>query len=367
MSIESIYNQILASNDKINYILTKNKRCPLRLKLCLYAFAEKLSASKARELLKQYGCEQLYVRNFHDATLTYALVRGLEFEEWLELDRNMSVSIQHEVDILTNQSRKRISSGKLGEYLQSFRSYDEQGNTHTMKYTEFIGSEIMKFAEDKSATYSLRVFAEKYNDLFVENRLRCLRFLLTAFNEYIVYMREKYPIDNDNIFVISNPDNIDLNQVVQKLDLFYYGMVSIYNSDAQDFDKHFREALTSIFIGKSDASRKLFIALIVFFYKSIAKPFVVNDINNMLDISGYNLLDEVGTGTDEDSFDYFILEMIESGDTPEEKAALEKLAVKLAGENGDNKIASDTIFDNMISNRPTTNGLTDRAIGVSQN
>ena len=65
----------------------KMKKIPLRYRLIAVGFVSHMSLEQLETKLKENGCEQLYARNFIEASLIYAFSRGLSYDQWIHLEK----------------------------------------------------------------------------------------------------------------------------------------------------------------------------------------------------------------------------------------------------------------------------------------
>lgn len=65
----------------------KMKKIPLRYRLIAVGFVSHMSLEQLETKLKENGCEQLYARNFIEASLLYAFSRGLSYDQWIHLEK----------------------------------------------------------------------------------------------------------------------------------------------------------------------------------------------------------------------------------------------------------------------------------------
>ena len=64
----------------------KIKNRPLRYRLIALGFVTHMTLEQLDKKLQENGCEQLYARNFIEATLIYAFSNKMTYQEWKELE-----------------------------------------------------------------------------------------------------------------------------------------------------------------------------------------------------------------------------------------------------------------------------------------
>lgn len=121
----------------------KMKKIPLRYRLIAVGFVSHMSLEALETKLKENGCEQLYARNFIEASLIYAFSKGLSYEQWIRLEKLAEERIN---DAETEKgwfSGSVVTYSELKEYVRS--NSDIQGVTlKTQKITKRLSDEISK-------------------------------------------------------------------------------------------------------------------------------------------------------------------------------------------------------------------------------
>ena len=94
----------------------KAKIIPLRYRLIAIGFVSHMTLDELDSKLKENGCEQLYARNQVEATLIYAFLKGLSYEEWLNLERICREMNDDRTDMWFNSST--VTYRELREYVR---------------------------------------------------------------------------------------------------------------------------------------------------------------------------------------------------------------------------------------------------------
>ena len=96
----------------------KMKKIPLRYRLIAVGFVSHMSLEQLETKLKENGCEQLYARNFIEASLIYAFSRGLSYDQWIHLEKLAEEKINNgAADNWFNGST--VTYRELKEYVKS--------------------------------------------------------------------------------------------------------------------------------------------------------------------------------------------------------------------------------------------------------
>lgn len=104
----------------------------VRYRIIALGFVKKMSLEELNEKLTEQGCPRLYSRNFWEATLIYAFLRGLSWQEWKKVLKECGDLYQE------NQGggyfqEKRITYGELERYITE----------NSMLEGEYMGTAMM--------------------------------------------------------------------------------------------------------------------------------------------------------------------------------------------------------------------------------
>ena len=61
------------------------KNISVRYRIIALGFVKRMSLEELNEKLTEQGCPKLYSRNFWEATLIYAFLNGLSWQEWKQV------------------------------------------------------------------------------------------------------------------------------------------------------------------------------------------------------------------------------------------------------------------------------------------
>lgn len=162
----------------------KIKNRPLRYRLIALGFVTHMSLEQLDQKLQENGCEQLYARNFIEATLIYAFSKKLSYQEWKELEEfcEKNIIADSRLDPWFNESTIRYSD--LKRYLES--NSEINGNelrtlslTHKMReQIENEGSkeQFIRFMECnledfRSVREKARYYYCKYLNFYIEEKI----------------------------------------------------------------------------------------------------------------------------------------------------------------------------------------------------
>ena len=149
----------------------KIKNRPVRYRLIALGFVAHMSLEQLDQKLQENGCEQLYARNFIEATLIYAFNNKLTYQEWKELEKSCEekITADAELDPWFNESAVKYSD--LRNYLENNSTVDRdrlKTLSVTRKMREQIEKEdseekFIKFVEQNLADFrSVREKARYY-------------------------------------------------------------------------------------------------------------------------------------------------------------------------------------------------------------
>lgn len=118
----------------------KMKKIPLRYRLIAVGFVSHMSLEQLETKLKENGCEQLYARNFIEASLIYAFSKGLSYDQWIHLEKLAEEKINNgAVDNWFNGST--VTYRELKGYVKS--NSNMKGEVlETQKVTRRLAGEI---------------------------------------------------------------------------------------------------------------------------------------------------------------------------------------------------------------------------------
>ena len=159
----------------------KAKKIPLRYRLIAIGFVSHMTLDELDSKLKENGCEQLYARNQVEATLIYAFLKGLSYEEWLNLERLCREMNDDRTDMWFNSSN--VTYRELREYVRQNSDITEE-ELQTQKVTRKLRRQIekstteedfLKFMEDNREDFCVvrekaRYYFCKYLCYYIEEK-----------------------------------------------------------------------------------------------------------------------------------------------------------------------------------------------------
>lgn len=118
---------------------------PLRYRLIALGFVKKLSPEEVNRRLLENGCPRLYARSYWEASVIYALRKGLSYAQWKDL--LVQCDKQREKIVSNNKafSRKSISLADIRTYVND-NSLQTADFNSTMQMTREIEKELAALA-----------------------------------------------------------------------------------------------------------------------------------------------------------------------------------------------------------------------------
>ena len=118
----------------------KMKKIPLRYRLIALGFVSHMSLEQLENKLKENDCEQLYARNFTEASLIYAFYNGLSYSQWVQLETlSRKKLIEEKKDLWFKDSN--VTYGELLEYIKTNSEIQEK-EMKTQKVTRLLEDQI---------------------------------------------------------------------------------------------------------------------------------------------------------------------------------------------------------------------------------
>lgn len=162
----------------------KIKNRPVRYRLIALGFVAHMSLEQLDQKLQENGCEQLYARNFIEATLIYAFNNKLTYQEWKDLEKSCEekITADAELDPWFNESAVKYSD--LRNYLES-NSIVDRDRLKTLSVTRKMREQIekedseekfIKFVEQNLADFrsvreKARYYYCKYLNFYIEEKV----------------------------------------------------------------------------------------------------------------------------------------------------------------------------------------------------
>lgn len=163
----------------------KIKKIPLRYRLIAVGFVSHMTLEELDNKLKENGCEQLYARNRIEATLIYAFLKGLSYEEWVKLEKVCEEQFTEGSDKWFQGSA--VSYRELCAYIKENQNRSGIDN-ETKKMTKYLKSQIEKSETERDF---LR-FMENNQEDFSEVREKARYYFCKYLNYYIEEKIEAY-------------------------------------------------------------------------------------------------------------------------------------------------------------------------------
>lgn len=227
------------------------QKVPLRYRLIALGFIKKESLSQLNEKLSQEGCAQLYSRSLWEASLIFAFLNRLSYQEWKEL-QDICSSILDTNQAEENYFEKQITLSELERYLES-NSQKDSADLRTEHLTQVLSQKISQLGSSKKdfrqfLDSNLRSFSpvrEKARYYFCKYLYFYLRhkiedFLISqsssmnspkALSELSVFKgitqlkRKKMSVDEIRDFLMHT--GISCREIFDNLNYFYFGYISL--------------------------------------------------------------------------------------------------------------------------------------------
>lgn len=183
----------------------KMKKIPLRYRLIAVGFVSHMSLEQLETKLKENGCEQLYARNFIEASLIYAFSRGLSYDQWIHLEKLAEEKINNgAADNWFNGST--VTYRELKEYVKS--NSNMKGEVlETQKVTRRLAGEISAQTTEEE----FLEFMERNKEDFRSVREKARYY----FCKYLVYYIEE-KVEN---YIAARKTGFGLEQAASELNL----------------------------------------------------------------------------------------------------------------------------------------------------
>ena len=118
---------------------------PLRYRLIALGFVKKLSPEEVNDRLLENGCPRLYARSYWEASVIYALRKGLSYAQWKDLLAQCEDLRAKIVPDTRISSSKSISLSDIRAYVEG-NSSEKAGLNATMHVTKEIEKELAALA-----------------------------------------------------------------------------------------------------------------------------------------------------------------------------------------------------------------------------
>ena len=165
----------------------KIRDVPLRYRIIALGFARRLSLEEVNEALGAHNCPRLYPRSFWEATLIFAFLHRISYDEWLGIQ-----DACRDLYALSD-SRKwftggRITFGELEAYVKEASDFSQR-NLRTATLTAALQSSIERLGDSVS---DLRFFLEENIHSFSEVREKTRYYFCKYLYFYIQERIERY-------------------------------------------------------------------------------------------------------------------------------------------------------------------------------
>ena len=169
---------------------------PLRYRLIMLGFVKGMTLDEVNQKLLENGCQKLYARNFHEATLIYAFSKGLDYDAWRALQedcrrmREETAGALQEADSVSDSASDSASGfvtlRDISRYV-SDNSVQEQSVAHTIHRTQVLEKEILGLTADQR---DFRLFLLSNIHSFSAAREKT-RYYFCKYLEYFLRTREE--------------------------------------------------------------------------------------------------------------------------------------------------------------------------------
>ena len=255
------------------------KNISVRYRVIALGFVRKMSLEELNGKLEEQGCPRLYSRNFWEATLIYAFLRGLSYQEWKQ--------VLEECAGLYRDSRgggyfqqKKITYGELERYIteNSMQEGEYMGTAMVTRRLEeglagagsvadlkkFLGTNLHSFStvREKSRYYFCK-YLYYYLNRRIENYFRACRKGLgvdQALSELlslkvVTTLRRKKTMPEEEKRALIHESAISCGEIFDEFNYFYFEYVSIdwveilmeYYGEAQAIPELQKKRLAEVF------------------------------------------------------------------------------------------------------------------------
>ncbi|MGI6012361.1 MAG: hypothetical protein ACOX8H_12845 [Ruminococcus sp.] len=241
---EQMLEECMAANTAVM------RKVPLRYRLIALGFVRRESLEELNEKLASEGCARLYSRSFWEASLIFAFLHGISYEQWKELQElcRQVRDDQQQEDYFGQQ----ITLKELHRYLEAHsRKEDQQLHTEHLtrmlenkiaqlgggkeEFQQFLNTNIQSFSPVREKT---RYYFCKYLYYYLEEKVnRYLEALqsssrvqdtlaeLTVFKGVTKLRRKKRTLEDTKAFLWEA--GISCREIFDDFNYFYFGYVSL--------------------------------------------------------------------------------------------------------------------------------------------
>lgn len=123
--LEELVRTGLAEDNRTDYLeqcmsfdIHLDRKVPLRYRLIALGFIRHYTLDALNEKLLANGCAALYSRNYQEAGLIYAFLRGLSFEEWKGLEEKSRRVMEEHAPLSPWLQKGKITADELRRYVE---------------------------------------------------------------------------------------------------------------------------------------------------------------------------------------------------------------------------------------------------------
>lgn len=165
----------------------KMKKIPLRYRLIALGFVAHMSLEQLDSKLKENDCEQLYARNFTEASLIYAFHNGISYSQWADLEAvsRKKLTEAKKEDMWFNNSN--VTYGELLKYIEANSEIQEK-EMKTQKVTRRLKEQI----QNQKSEEEFLEFMERNQEDFRVVREKTRYYFCKYLSYYIEEKTENY-------------------------------------------------------------------------------------------------------------------------------------------------------------------------------
>lgn len=227
------------------------KNISVRYRIIALGFVKRMSLEELNEKLTEQGCPKLYSRNFWEATLIYAFLNGLSWQEWKQVMEECGDLYREGLGGGYFQGKK-ITYGELERYVEenSLQEGDHMGTAMVTRkmdvglagasdlagLKQFLAANLQSFSavREKSRYYFCK-YLYYYLNRRIENYFRaCRRGLgveqalsdLLAL-KVVTALRRKKTMSEEEKRALIRESAISCGEIFDEFNYFYFEYVSI--------------------------------------------------------------------------------------------------------------------------------------------
>ena len=255
------------------------KNISLRYRIIALGFVKKMTLEELNRKLEENGCPRLYSRNFWEATLIYAFLNGLSYDQWKDVQTECA-EIFDSMGSSGYFREKKITYGELERYVQensdgegehmltrtlTRKLEDGLGNvTDTAGLKEYLQANLQSFSAVREKTrYYFCKYLYYYLNRRIENYFEACKTGLSVENalsemlslKVVSALRRKKGMPEAEKRQMIRESAISCGEIFDEFNYFYFEYVSIdwmdilmeYYGDPESIPEAQKKSLAGVF------------------------------------------------------------------------------------------------------------------------